>query len=546
MKKSLFALFLLASAVRADPLFVSILEIDSYESARQSVTSFERKTGLSSYSGNMDAFFAKNIPLPVNHWLMLNKPIRFVTALDTGKPLSDNNPSVLAIVPMIDRGERLLEAASAFYKTRVERGPDAYTLREPATTNRAPEVHLSLDGTLALMTRSRETLDWGWKVRDRFIKAPLDMLPGTFRFLVNAQRFAGLLPLFSPEIARYDICTEILKNFPTALVTLDVRSQGIGLAVRGIPVDTSKLAANARLWLAPPSKLLARIPHTPLFACASNSQPPSFTKNYIPEPYAGLFEPLLPLLPESVLKGPAMSVLTETSDGKGLCFLSCANVAEGTDLAETAAKLPRADGALKWTALPSRQALDTTVYRFKAELAKQNKPQENSPTDALLQMVLKLFLQKTVMETFVKDGELIVMLGPDRPLAEEGWEKILHPLPSVQTLDKELSFDSWFDSGILVQGTRLHPSAFLLKSFSIIPGIRREQLLSLPPPGEPGLFGVAKAEDGTITIGLRLPTSEVASLRKFDDEARPMLQEIFFQLLAQQMEAREKKDGTAK
>lgn len=186
------------------------------------------------------------------------------------------------------------------------------------------------------------------------------------------------------------------------------------------------------------------------------------------------------------------------------------------------------------------------MYRFKAELAKQNKPQENSPTDALLQMVLKLFLQKTVMETFVKDGELIVMLGPDRPLAEEGWEKILHPLPSVQTLDKELSFDSWFDSGILVQGTRLHPSAFLLKSFSIIPGIRREQLLSLPPPGEPGLFGVAKAEDGTITIGLRLPTSEVASLRKFDDEARPMLQEIFFQLLAQQMEAREKKDGTAK
>ena len=544
MKKCILSFFLLAALVRADPLFVSILEVDSYEFARQSVNSFGRKTGLSTYSGDLDAFFAKNIPLPVNHWLMLNKPIRFVTALDTGKPWSDGNPAVLAIVPMLDRGSRLLEESASFYKDRVERDTDAYSLRSPVSTNLAPEVHLSFDGTLALMSRSKDTLDWGWKVRDRFIKAPLDMLPGTFRLLVNAQRFAGLLPLLAPDIAKYDICAEILKNFPTALVTLDVRSQGVGLAVRGIPSETSKLAAQASLWSAPPPKLWERIPRDPLFVCVSCSKPPSFTKNYIPAPYDGLFSPLLPLLPDSVFQGPAMSVLMETDDGKGLCFLSCARVEDGTDLAEAARKLPGADGAIKWTALPSRRALDTTVYRFKAELIK-NKLKQDSQTDALLQMVLKLFLQKTLMEAFVKDGELIVMLGPDQPLAEGGWEKIRHPLPSVQTLDKELTFNPWFNSGMLVQGTRLHPSTFLLKSFSIIPGIRREQLLALPAPGELGIFGITKADDGTFTIGLRLPTSEVASLCKFDTDARPMLQEIFFQLLAQQMEAREKKDGSA-
>lgn len=543
--KRILAAVFSATLLRSEPLFVSILEMDSYEFARQSVRYFEGKTGLDAYSGELDAFFAKSIPLPAGYWLAHNKPIRFVTALDTAKPLSDENPAVLSIVPMIDRGDRLLDASSALYRERGKSEADVHTFRSPASTNLAPEVHLAFDGTLALMSRSRETLDWGWKVRDRFIKSSLAVLPGTFRLLVNAQRFAGLLPLFAPDVARYGICAEILKNFPTAFVTLDVRPQGLGVAVRGIPKENSPLAAQAELWSAPPPKLWTRIPRDPIFACVSCSKPPSFVKNYFPCPYDGLFAPLLPLFPESVFEGPAVSFLTATDDGKGLCFLSCANVADNTDLGVAAARLPGAGGAIKWTALPSRRALDTTVYRFRAELMK-DKLKQASQTEALLQMVLQLFLQKTLMEAFVKDGELVVMLGPDRPLAEAGWEKILRPMPSLQTLDRELAFDPWFDSGTLLQGTRLNPSAFLSRSFSIIPGIRREQLLALPNIGDSGIFGIAKADDGTFTIGVRLPTTEIASLCKFDTDARRMLQDIFFQLLARQMEERAKKDGTAK
>ncbi|MEI7900981.1 MAG: hypothetical protein WCK89_12080, partial [bacterium] len=147
-------LFMMTSAVRAERLFVGILEADSYQSVIYGASAFSQVSDLPVALEMVNAALAKNMALPSFAGVSAKDMLRIVQSVDPALPLNADNPANVAIIPLADSGSALLGALALAYKTQTPLAT-ATLFENPSDTNLLPRVAVAIVGHHALTSTSR-------------------------------------------------------------------------------------------------------------------------------------------------------------------------------------------------------------------------------------------------------------------------------------------------------------------------------------------------------------------------------------------------------
>ncbi|MBQ7188320.1 MAG: hypothetical protein IJR99_02790 [Kiritimatiellae bacterium] len=532
----------------AEPLFVSLLEIDGLSSARFQSEVFARTSSSPGIVDDVNAFFARHLVIPHQLWLAEDEVLRFIRTADADRELSPENPAVLAIAPIRKGGDYTRACAGAYRKKSVWGGYGTL-YEDPVATNLPPRLAVAQEEHHLFLTPSPEQLDWGWKLRKRFLQAPRQNIPGTFRVLINVSRFSNLLPLLYPELTRYGSVMPLLGNFHMASFSITFNADCLGFAMRSIPMKGSSLEQIATAWNPPSTEQWRKLPEDHLFVSLTDSCPPTFLRNFSEGIYRGVLDPFSEIIPDAHYKGASTSLLVSTPKKDGFSFATISELAQ-TNLAtfalsRLATEEPSTNG-IEWLHFPSRQNSGLTIERYKLKMPNQETSGADTSDAALARMILLLFLDKAYMETTVADGHLIVSYGPDGALDDvlTAWRQRRKSTEDTGwSLQKNLELDDpCLRDGKLLAGISLRPIKWLRHAVSLLPGATSRFAEWIPEKGNGATIGLSLGADGVYTLSLRISNSEIDAFRKITDKRRPLLQEIFYCVFADQIRAIREKD----
>lgn len=537
-------------AARADVLFVSSLEADSCRDILYSVQAFSRLADFPEAADAVSGVLDRFIAIPGRAGIADDRALRVITAVDTSKPLSPTNPAPVAILPLRGPEPQVLGALSRRY-ARDTPIPSGHLFTGPSVTNAPASVAIAFSGRSALVSPSPDILAWAWANRAQLLDAPMQPVPGTFRLLVNARRFSDLLPFCHPRIALVPNAQKVIADFETLTFALTLDGEQASFVIKGKPRDGTFTRKLSSAWQPPAGAAWSSVPSDALFASLAGSDPPTWLDAFCPPLYSRVIAPLRP--PAARLTGRGMAYIASTKGG-GILFARIAGLREPdakpvpADAPPAAAglslgslgpvPLAAADGVAYSRLAPRKLSSGVPVERYSVDITAVGKGADhgNVRSDTLALTVLSMFLKKAVTEIAVVDGSLITATGPDEPLIEQV-VPALKPGAARATLDKRLVLEIPPLKGKpVVSAAALFPCRLVRKAASVVPEVKPDQLRALPDGGEGAEAGVAvDSASGELTIGLRVGANEVAGLRRLDREARPLFQEIFFQLFTRQL-----------
>lgn len=548
LRMTLVILLFCTAVLRGEPLFVSLLEVDGLSSVRFQTEVFARTSSSPGVEDDVNSFFARSLVIPHKLWLAEDETLRLIRTADADRELSAENPAVLTIAP-IRKGGDFTRACTGVYRKKSAWNGYGTLYEDPVSTNYPARLAVAQEGRSLFLTPSPEQLDWGWKFRKRFLQAPPQNIPGTFRVVVNASRFANLLPLLYPDLTRFETVMPLLCNFHMLNFSVTLNSECFGFAVRGVPSQGSSLEQIATAWNVPSTDQWRSLPEEHLFVSLTDSCPPTFLRNFTDGIYRRVLDPFSEIIPDVHYKGPSISLLVSTPKKDGVSFATISQLAQ-TNLAtfalsRLATEQPSTNG-IEWLHFPSRQSGGVTIEQYKLKVSNQEVSGKGTSDAALVRMILLLFLEKAYLETTVVDGNLIVCYGPGGALDDmlDAWRKRGKSTEDTRwSLQKILEMDDpCLRDGKLIGGVSLRPIKWLRRAVSLLPGITSRFAEWIPEKGNGATIGLSQGKDGCFTLSLRISNSEIDSFRKITDKRRPLLQEIFYSVFADQIRTIREKD----
>ena len=528
-------LLFVARSARAERLFVGILEADSYQSVIYGASAFSRVADLPFALELVQTSLAKNMRLPSFAGISASDTLRIVQTIDPALPLAADNPASVALIPLADNGAAAREAFAAAYKTRTPMDP--FTLFEtPADTNLTARVAVAFTGHHLLTSTSRSALAWAWENRAKLIDAPPQSIPGTFRVLVNPQRFADLLGSRSEKASAFVNLDKLIRDFESLSFSLTLDGQALAFTVRGRPQKGSPLDALAASWRAPSAHLWNGVPDNAFFVSLSACDRPELWEPYLGKSRSRLLDPMADLVPSSSLTGERLSYLAPNQGGQGLCFVQIEPVTNAAPVRDAIQRLHTADKGsdVVLTQRPRRRAAGTPIESYAIAVRPPDVGADGKPDQpSLLFPLLSLFLKQAVLETAVTNGYLITVIG--KPDSLEGELPALAFPEKTLNLRRRIGGQDPALNGNLTAGASLYVAALLRHVVSLMPEVKPEQISKLPAGGDGAMFGVSLSDDRTLTASLRFQSNEIAALQRINREGREVLQELFFQMFAKQM-----------
>jgi len=528
----------LAHSVYAERVFVGILEMDSYQSVVYGASAFSRVADLPIALETINATLTQNLSLPSFSGISPTETLRIVQTVDSALPLGEGNPANVALIPLSDNGEAVLKSFSEAYGTRAKKGV-SQIFEHPKDTNLASRVAVAVTGHYLFSSHSPEAIDWVWKNREQLINAPPQTIPGTFRILVNPQRFADVLGTRSEKAASVINLDKLLRDFETLSFSLTLDGQALTLTLRGKPLAGSALKSLQNSLRPPAPNLWNGLPDNAFFVSLSACSAPNFWNAYLAEPNLQLMRPVTGLAPQDAFSGDRLLYLAPTKTKTGLCFVQIEPVKNVEAVRQAIQKLNtvKTDGCIELVRKPTRSKalLQIESYDVKlhppATLTKDGKAEEPS----IMFTLAALFLKQAVLEATVKDGYLICFIGPADTFENE--------LPELSFSEKTLTLqrrivgqDPALENSALRLGSSLHVANLLRHVVSIMPGVKPEHLRVLPLGGDGANFGIGQQDRGeTLTASLRIQSNEIAALQRINRDGREVLQELFFQMFTHQM-----------
>lgn len=530
-----FALSLAAQLSHAERLFIGILEADSYQSVIYGASAFSRVADLPIALEMINAELSKNLLLPSFACVASGDLLRIVQTVDPALPRSEDNPANVALIPLSGGAAGVHDLFAAAYTARRESGQ--YTIYEkPSDTNLAPRVALAVSGRFLLTSTSKEALAWAWENRSRLIDAPSQSIPGTLRMLVNPQRFADLLGSRSEKASSVFNFDKLLRDFETCLFSIGLDGQAFCLTLRGKPKAGTPLASLASSLRMPQGRLWNGLPDNAFFSMLTACDNPERWDTYLGDTRFRLLRPIADLAPKEAFSGDHLIYLSSTKDQQGLCLVQIepvTNTAAVSGAIQKFATVKKNDGVFL-TREPARSAGQVPIEAYSValrppEAAGSAKPEEPSTLFTLM----SLFIKQAFIETAVKDGHLITVLGPAHSI-ENVLENLTFPDKAL-TLNRKIAGQDTALSEALCLGSTLHIVGLLRHIVTIMPGVKPEHLRLLPAGGAGATFGICQSADHTLTASLRFQASEIAALQRINRDGREVLQELFFQMFASQM-----------
>jgi hypothetical protein len=536
-RAALAGLFLLAAReLRAERLFVGLLEADSYQSVIYGASAFSRVADLPIMLETISAELSKNLALPSFTGVSAQETLRIVQSADPALPLTADNPANVAIIPLTDNGTALLSAYASAYTKKTPLRSTTTLFESPSDTNLLPRVVVAIADRHALTSPSRDALAWAWDNRTRLIDSPAQSIPGTLRVLVNAQRFADLLGTRSGMTEAFFNADKLLRDFETLSFGLAMDGQALALTLRGKPKEQTDLSALGSALRQPEPALWRGLPDNAFFASLSACAAPKLWDAYLGKTRFRLLHPTADLAPQAAFGSERLLYLAPTAGKQGLCFVQIEAVTNAVVVREAIRNLHTVgakDGVLLKREAP-RQAGATQIETYGITL----QPPPAAPGAAASQpstffTLLSLFLKQAVLETAVADGYLVTVIGPPRSLENE-LPNLAFPEKSLP-LNRKISGQDPALTGTLTVGSSLQLATLLRYIVSIMPGVKPEHLRVLPVGGDGATFGISLSEDHTLTASLRFQANEIAALQRINRDGRDVLQELFFQMFSSQM-----------
>lgn len=531
-----FAVFTAVACVRAERLFVGLVESDSYQSAVYGMSAFSRSAELPIEPASVEKRLAAMLALPSFAGVSTRDTLRVVQTVDPTLPLSEDNPANVALIPLTADGSTVQQAFRQAYAaaTPLE---NATLFEQPADTNLAPRVAVALAGNHLLASRSPAALAWAWENRASLIGAPIQPDDGTFRALVNPQRLAylsGKYTAFSDSLFNADL---FLKDFETLAIEVYVDGQALTVTLRGTPKTESPLDKLATARALPEALLWNAIPDNAFyaFAAAGTDRPWSAYRGSADMP---LLNPASTMLPPAAFSGDRVLYLVPTKARRGLCLVQIEPVKDKHAVKEALQKLhtaTRQDGiALQRQEPRTSDGTEIETYSIAVRTATKGPDAVTGPSSSMLLTILSLFLKHAVLETALVNDNLITVVGPPQAFNQELPSDLFaaKPIPlhrRLQTQNNALSAEA------LSIGSTLKASALLRHVVTMIQDIKPEQVRRFPVGGDGATLGVCIDQQRNLTVSARFTANEIAALQRVNRDGRQILQELLFQMFARQM-----------
>ncbi len=533
----LIAILLIPFSCRAERLFVGILEADSIQSIHYGTAAFSRISDLPRVQEQVQARLAQALLLPAHAGIATAAPLKIVQSVDPASPPAPDNPANVAIIPLADDGTMIRQAFAAAYAQH--KSQDAFTLYEaPSDTNRAPRVAVAVADRHLFTSVSLPALTWVWQNRSKFLEAPAQSLPGTFRILVNPQRLADLTGARSAQAAGIVDLDQMLRACESLSFAFTLEGAALALTLRATAKQGSALDALLASWRVPSEPLWHAVPDNAFFMSLGAADRPDLWTPFLGKQRHRLLAPTSGRLPPPAVTGDRLDYIAPTRNGKGLCWVQLLPVKD-PDAARAAIRtLADTDGtnSVSFKHLRQREAGGTAIETYTITL-KPTQPTHaaGGPTVAapsLSHILFSLLLKRAVLECAVHNGHCVAVIGPegaiDEHLPPAAFAK--QPLPLNRriggqdpALNPELSYAGLLRAAELVRHT-----------VTIMPEIKPEQARLLPRGGDGATFGIVH-NGRTLTASLRVQSNEIAALQRLNREGRAVVQEVFFQIFANQM-----------
>jgi len=526
--------FLTVPVSQAERLFVGILEMDSCQSILYDTSAFSRVADLPLILEQVQSAVAKNLMLPSLDGIATSEIVRIVQAIDPALPWAPDNPANVALIPLTDKGEAVRETFSTAYKKQTPLAHGSL-FENPSRTNLPPCVAVAVSGRHLLTSPSCDALAWAWENRSKLLDAPPQSIQGTFRILLNPQRFADLLWVRSEKASNIVNVDKLIRDFDVLSIGLTLDGQALGIVVRGKPKKGSALDALSASWYPPTAKLWNALPDNAFFASLSACNNPDLWAPYLGKTRSRLMNPISGHAPRSAFTGERICYLTPGKDRQSIRFVQIEPVTNEALVRNAIQKLdagPQND--LLLTHAPQRQAagLQIETYTLVMTPSSATDADGKTPESSALFTLLSLFLKKAVLETAVTDGYLITVIGTPHAIDDE--------LQALNFPDKPLNLHRRIngqDPALkenLDTGASLHIASLIRQIVSLVPDVKPEHLRLLPQGGDGATFGISMSAD-TLTASLRFHANEIATLQRINRDGREVLQELFFQMFAKQM-----------
>ncbi|MDD4101846.1 MAG: hypothetical protein PHU80_04350 [Kiritimatiellae bacterium] len=525
------------SVGRAERLFVAMVEADNYLSAIYGMSAFCRSAELPIKPESVELRLASMLALPSFSGVSSREPLRFVQTVDPALPLSDDNPALVALIPLADTGATVQHFFNEAYGSSTPL--ENYTLFEnPSSTNLAPRVAAALSGKHLLASRSPEALDWTWANRASLIGAPSQSSSGTFRALVNPQRMAdlsGKYTVFSETIFNAD---RFLKDFETLMIEVALDGQALDITLRGTPKPDTPLDKIAALRLLPDRPLWNAIPENAFYASVTASGPDRHWNAYRGSAELPLLNPARSMLPPQAFSGDRVLYLAPTKSRRGLCLVQIETVKDREAVKQTIKKLhtaPREDGIVLRRGSPRQSAgLEIETYSIALPSVAQANGTNAVSSASMLNTILSLFLKHAALETALVKDNLITVVGPPQALSQELPSDLFAstPVPLHRKLQAQ---NTAMSAEEIAAGGVFRASALLRHIVTMMPDIKPDQARRFPVGGDGASLGICISPQRGLTVSARFAANEIAALQRANRDGRQILQELLFQMFARQM-----------
>ena len=545
------ALFLVlvsfACDVRAARVFVGIIEADSYQSVIYGASAFSRIADLPVALEVINDELMRRLALPSFEGVSSTDTLRIVQTADGSKPLDEDNPSNVAIIPLSDMGTASLAAFSAAYAKRSSTTPPFVFFEQPKDTNRPPFVATALSGHHLLTSTSRDAITWAWENRARLIDAPSQTIPGTIRMFVNPQRFADVLGTRSQKAASVINLDKLIRDFDTLSFSLNLESQSMTLSLRGKPLADSPLQTLLASLRPPALPLWNGTPDTAFFTSFSASGNPKLWEPYLGQSRFHLLNLAADLVPPDAFTGEQILYLAPPHEKQGLCLVQISPLKDADAVRQAIQKLHtvKTDDGIELVRQPTRRSADLSIETYDIKISSRTAAAGKGKADepSVWFTVASLFLKHAVLETAVKDGHLLTVLGPANTI--EGELPVLAFRDKPLTLQRQIAMRNPTLDATLTMASSLNAANLLCHIATIIPGVKPEQLRALSASGDGANFGLCQNADRTLTASLSVNANEIAALQRINRDGREVLQELFFQMFTSQMMNLEKSAAPA-
>ncbi|MFO7937829.1 MAG: hypothetical protein R6V06_09530 [Kiritimatiellia bacterium] len=535
-----FFLISIAPLCHARQLFVGILEADSYNDVKLSISALAGVTRIKDLNSFCDVHGAKLTGLPVMRGFEADKRIRIIQTIDPEKPLSEINPANTAIFVTRDGGQTIKNMLEKNYRNHRYWRSGIRIYDKPLTTNLAAEVAYMQESKYILTSRNRNAMLWMLQNSKLLNAAPLKQ-QATLKLLLNPQRAAAVLETKAD--------TRILKLFKPAEIMQELEK-----CLIGVNIDPQVLTVNAEirpLTGTPVASLIesmSKTETTPRDISPPDSLIQSITCNNSPEIW-DRFAPnmqnyLLPALKtfnhEDLFTGQRIQY--SAPKGKDLVFVQADDIKNKTNVIATINSLENAmpsESVIGLQRVNPDPEKDLVRYKFilkeKAETKSQN---------TVYYTIASLLLQRAYLEMKVVDNTLISVIGPENSLQDVTAR--LKRKEKDMTLLKEISARNNQLSEKIICGTKFRVSQALRETISVIPNVTREQLAILPEPGYGITVGLEKPENGTLKASMQIYADEIAALNHIGDDVRKLMQKIMVSMLMKSIEDTDVKQDAKK